>query len=141
VAKNKIPKKIAGFKVPKTVRKSAVLKGLLASDTGRKILGDALIAGAGAAAAILAKNNEDAIGDAGETAARKTVKAGVLTKDVVKGVTGAMAEVIGDAARAVVPGIDNEEKAAPKIAEAPAPVATKSLPRASRAGKSRPAHH
>ncbi|MDX6805682.1 hypothetical protein [Terrihabitans rhizophilus] len=144
MAKNKIPKKIAGFKVPKTVRKSPVLKALLASDTGRQILGNALLAGASAAAAILANNNQDVIGDAGDTAARKTVKAGALTKDVVKGVTGAMAEVIGDAARAVVPALgndDKDEKEEPKAAAAPTPVAQKSTTRTPRAGKSRPAHH
>ena len=132
--KNRIPKKVAGFKIPKVIRKSPVVSGLLASDTGRKILADALMAGATAAVAVLANNNRAAIADAGEDAVKGTAKAGVIVKDVVKGVSSAMAEVIGDAARAVVPGAS----AAEDEPKRPAPV--KAAPRA-RALKARPAHH
>lgn len=132
--KNRIPKKVAGFKIPKVIRKSPVVSGLLASDTGRKILADALMAGAAAAVAVLANNNKDAIADAGEDAAKGTARAGVIVKDVVKGVSSAMAEVIGDAARAVIPGAS----AAEDKPERSAPV--KAAPR-SRSLKVRPAHH
>ena len=51
--KNAIPKKIAGYKVPKSLRKSRLLKHLLRSPLGREILANALTAGAGAAAAAM----------------------------------------------------------------------------------------
>jgi hypothetical protein len=135
--KNKIPKKVAGFKVPKSVRKSPVVAGLLGSETGRKILGDALMAGAAAAAAILIKKNDDEIVDAGEKVAKKTQKAGGLAKEVVKEVSSAMIGVIGNAARAVVPGHDDDAKS---VSE-PAPLAQKRIARQVRSGKARPAHH
>jgi acetylglutamate synthase len=48
-----VPKTVAGFKVPKSIRKSSLLKHMLASRTGREMLARALVAGANAAAAIL----------------------------------------------------------------------------------------
>ncbi|MGQ4273235.1 hypothetical protein [Terrihabitans sp. B22-R8] len=141
--KNKIPKKVAGFKIPKAIRKSPVVTGLLASDTGRKILGDALIAGATAAAGIIAARNHEVLEDAGDNAVKKTKKAGNLAKDLAKGVTGAMAEVIGDAARAVIPGVENDEKEKAAKADVPAraPVAPKTRARTPRVAKARPSHH
>ena len=46
--KNAIPKRVAGFKIPKPIRKSSFLRSMLASKTGRDILGKALVAGAAA---------------------------------------------------------------------------------------------
>jgi hypothetical protein len=103
LAKTRIPKKIAGLKIPKVVRKNAVLKALLASPTGRKILGEALVAGAAAAAAVLASTNADQISDAGKGAAKRGKKAGNITARVIKDATGAMVGVISDAASAVLP--------------------------------------
>jgi hypothetical protein len=131
--KNRIPKKVAGFKIPKMIRKSPVVSGLLASDTGRKVLADALMAGAAAAVAVLAADNKGAIAEAGEDAAKGSVKAGGIVKDVVKGVSSAMAEVIGDAARAVIPGAAAKEEP-----ESPRPVKAAARPRTLKAP---PAHH
>src|SRR5687768_10526306 len=103
LAKNRIPKKIAGLKIPKVVRKNTVLKALLASPTGRKILGEALLAGATAAAAVLASTNADQISDAGKGAAKRGKKAGNIAARVIKDATGAMVSVISDAASVVLP--------------------------------------
>ena len=48
--RNKVPKKIAGVRVPKVFRKSSLLKGLLNTPAGRKLVAEALVAAAGAAA-------------------------------------------------------------------------------------------
>ena len=56
--RTKLPKTIAGFKVPKAVRKSEFVEALAASPTGRRLLADALIAAASAASAALAKASE-----------------------------------------------------------------------------------
>lgn len=48
---DRTPKKIAGLKLPKEIRQAPAIKALLATAAGRKLLGDALIEGAAAAAA------------------------------------------------------------------------------------------
>ena len=53
--KAKLPKSVAGFKVPKALRKSELIEALTASPSGRQLLADALVAGAAAAVAVLAK--------------------------------------------------------------------------------------
>ncbi|RWX20164.1 hypothetical protein EHI42_01795 [Rhizobium hidalgonense] len=62
--KNSIPKKIAGYKVPKALRKSSLINGLLGSDVGRGILANALTAAAGAAAAVLVEEHDEVAGAA-----------------------------------------------------------------------------
>jgi hypothetical protein len=103
LAKNRIPKKIAGFRIPKTLRKNAVLKALLASDTGRQILGQALVAGATAAAAVLTASRSGEIADARKGAVKGGKKAGNIAARAVKDAAGAMVGVIRDAASAVLP--------------------------------------
>jgi hypothetical protein len=103
LAKNRIPKKIVGFKIPRMIRKNAVLKALLASPTGRKILGEALVAGAAAAAAVLAASRSDDIAGAGKGAAKRGRKAGNLATRAVKDAAGAMVGVISDAASSIMP--------------------------------------
>ena len=53
MAKATLPKRIAGFKVPKGLRKSMMVKGLLGNDLGRQIVADAIVARAGAAAVVM----------------------------------------------------------------------------------------
>ncbi|MHC2357707.1 hypothetical protein ACVMB3_007230 [Sinorhizobium meliloti] len=48
--KSRIPKKIAGVKVPKPLRKSKMLRSMMASDLARDVLAKALTAVPGAAA-------------------------------------------------------------------------------------------
>ncbi len=98
----RIPKKIAGIRVPKAVRKSPVLRSLLGNETGRQILGQALIAGATAAASVLAARSE-AAADAGDSLKMTTKNVGGVAKDAIQSAKGAMADVIGDAARSVLP--------------------------------------
>jgi hypothetical protein len=47
---DRAPKRIAGLKLPKSIRQAPAIRSLLATPAGRKILGDALIAGAATAA-------------------------------------------------------------------------------------------
>lgn len=114
MAKNRIPKKVVGFRIPKTIRKNAVLKALLASDTGRKILGQALIAGATAAAAVLTASRSDEIADAGKGAA----KGGNLAARAMKDAAGAMVGVIGDAASSILPRGEPSRRAPRRVSRA-----------------------
>jgi hypothetical protein len=103
LAKNRIPKKITGFKVPKPIRKSPMLRALLGSSAGRRILGDALMAGAAAAAAVLAQTNQDGLAQAGKTAVKGGKKAGNVAARAAKDAAGAMVGVISEAAQTVLP--------------------------------------
>jgi hypothetical protein len=101
--KYKIPKKVVGFNVPKQVRKSPILKMLLGSETGRRILGEALVAGAAAAAAVLAGSKREEIAEAGEGVAKTSRRAGNIAVTAMQDAAGAMTHVIGDAARELLP--------------------------------------
>jgi hypothetical protein len=95
--KGGVPKKVAGVKVPKSVRQSKSLSTLLTSNLGREILADALIAAAGAAAAALtrtrtARNAGHAVADAGAGAT-----------DSVQTAAGAVASVVSEAAKNFLP--------------------------------------
>ncbi|MBX5039419.1 hypothetical protein [Rhizobium lentis] len=102
MAKTKIPRKIAGYKVPNSIRKNSILRTLLASPTGRDILGKALIAGAGAAAAVLVEDHDD-IADAAESGKRKGAKTLGLIGQAFHSATDAAVEVVRDAASAALP--------------------------------------
>ncbi|HEX2146616.1 MAG TPA: hypothetical protein VHG11_03075 [Pseudorhizobium sp.] len=100
--KNSIPKKVAGFKVPKAIRKSKPLKTMLASKTGRDILGKALLAGAAAAAAVLAEERDD-VAKAGKKGARKGAHALGIAGDAIQSAAHAAMGVVTDSARAYLP--------------------------------------
>jgi hypothetical protein len=100
--KIKIPKKIFGAKIPKSLRKSALIQGLIESPTGRKILADALIAAATAGAAVLAQSHSDDIAAAGGKAARRGARTTRIARDVVKSAAGAVTDVLGEAAQAAI---------------------------------------
>ncbi|MBX4867599.1 hypothetical protein HJA87_20370 [Rhizobium bangladeshense] len=102
MAKTRIPKKIAGYKVPKGIRKNSILKTLLASPTGRDILGKALIAGAGAAAAVLVEDRED-IADAAKTGTRKGARTLGLVGEAFHSATDAAVDVVREAASSALP--------------------------------------
>ncbi len=103
MAKTRIPRKVAGYKVPKAIRKSPMLKVLLGSTAGRRILSDAVMAGAAAAAAILVQSNQNDVARAGKQVAKGGKKAGNIATRAVKGAAGAMVNVIGEAAHSVLP--------------------------------------
>jgi hypothetical protein len=100
-AKKAAPDSVAGVKVPKAIRKSSWFSTLFDSPIGREILADALIAAAGAAAAALTKTRPaKAVGHAVADAGSDTAAA---TRDTVQTAAGAVAEVVADAARNVLP--------------------------------------
>jgi hypothetical protein len=102
--KKRVPKKIAGVRIPKTLRKAEFLKLLLGSELGRRMLADALVAAAGAAAAVLVQNNSDEIAAAGKSARRKTARTGSLMQGVIQSAAAAATEVIGEAAKTMLKG-------------------------------------
>jgi hypothetical protein len=118
--KRKIPKKVAGIKVPKMLRKSWLMKSLLGTSMGRQILADALVAGAAAAAAALVAVSVEPAGEATKSVAR-TGKDGLKrAKRAVKDAADAMTNVIGDAAKQALADVqDKGEKARDKVSTRP----------------------
>jgi hypothetical protein len=100
-AEGGLPKKVAGVKVPKAVRKSGSLASLFNSQLGREILADALIAAAGAAAAALTRTR--AAKDTGRALADKGSQAASAGADLTGTAAGAVANVVADAARNIIP--------------------------------------
>ena len=100
--KNAIPKQVAGFKIPKSIRKSSFLKSMLASKTGRDILGKALIAAAGAAAAVLAEERKDVAG-AGKKGARKGGRAIGIAGDAIQSAAHAAMDVVSEQTKNIIP--------------------------------------
>lgn len=100
--KSAIPKKVAGFKVPKAVRKSKPLKAMLGSKIGRDIIGKALIAGAAAAAAVLAEEREE-VTEAGKKGARKGARAIGIAGEAMQSAAHAAMGVVTDQARSYLP--------------------------------------
>ena len=94
--KSGVPKKVAGVKIPKSVRKSNPLSTLFNSSLGREILADALIAAAGAAAAALTRTRT------AEAAGHSAAKAGAEASDAVQTAAGAVASVVTEAARSFI---------------------------------------
>jgi len=108
--KKRVPKKIAGVKVPKLLRSSTLLKALLGTKLGRQILADALVAAAAAAAAALVAVSAEDVGDATRKAASAGQDGAKRVKRAVKDAAGAMSEVISNAAREALGGRDADEK-------------------------------
>ena len=104
--KIKLPKKVAGYRVPKSVRKSKLLRTLLNNPLGRDVLANALTAGAGAAAAVLVQNREDVVqtGKKGaKKAGKKSVQAAALAAEAAQSAANAMIDVVRDAATTIFP--------------------------------------
>ncbi|MEZ2127670.1 MULTISPECIES: hypothetical protein [unclassified Sinorhizobium] len=102
MAKNKMPKKFAGYKVPKSIRQSPVVKALLSSDIGRNVLANALTAGAGAAAAVLI-GDRDEIADAAKKGTKKSVRAMTIVSDALSRGAEAAFAVVKDSAHDALP--------------------------------------
>lgn len=115
--KTKIPKEIAGFKVPKSLRRSKMLKHLLSSSVGRKIVADALIAGAGAGAATLVAEREQVTDASGKAVKRSKRTIGVVG-EAIENAADAVMQVIADAARSLAP----DDKRGGKRSDDPASV-------------------
>ncbi len=95
--KSGMPKRVAGVKVPKAVRKSSPLSTLFNSNLGREILADALIAAAGAAAAALTRTRT------AEKVGHTAAQAGAEATDAMQTAAGAVANVVTEAARSFLP--------------------------------------
>lgn len=106
--KNKIPKKIAGVKIPKLFRKNKLLKGLLGSPTGRALVADALMAAATAAAGVLMASKSKVAAKAGKDAADTVTSNADLLKDAMKSAAAAMTQVIANAAKSALPEVETE---------------------------------
>lgn len=102
--KGKVPKTIAGVKVPKAVRES-LASTFLDNPQVRQILADMLIAAAGAAAAALVKYRPTGqqVADAGEAALDAGAGAAAATRDVVQSAAGTVTDAVADAARQILP--------------------------------------
>lgn len=100
--KIKIPKTVAGYKVPKTIRKNPVLKALLKNKTGRDVLAKALVAGAGAAAAVLVEDRRDVAGAAKSGSKKSARAAGIVGEAFQRGSEAAM-DVAREAAGSFLP--------------------------------------
>jgi hypothetical protein len=98
----KIPKKIAGMKVPKQLRKSGKsLTKMLDSPIGRQALAAALTAAAG----VLAGSNKtvrEGIGEAGSAVAQTGSGAAGLVREVAQAAVGAVADTVADKARDLI---------------------------------------
>jgi nucleoid DNA-binding protein len=105
-SKAKLPKTVAGVKVPKAVRTSSLLDNLLNSPLGREILAEAIVAAAGAAASVLMKKrpSADQVTQAGEAIVDTGSEAASVTKDLAQTAVGAVTEVVADAAQRILPG-------------------------------------
>jgi hypothetical protein len=104
------PKEVAGAKLPKALRSSSLMS-MFNSDLGREILADALIAAAGAAAAALTRNRTAK--QVGGTVKDAGSKAASTTSEVMQTAAGAVAGVVADAARNLLPAsvVNQTEKA------------------------------
>ncbi|MGQ9365283.1 hypothetical protein [Azospirillum sp. ST 5-10] len=103
----KLPKRIAGVKVPKHLRKSGgSLGSLLESPMARQILADALVAAAGALAAN--RGTRQAVSHAGSGAA-----------ETVRDAAGAIAGVVAEGMRHAITDGDRERQGRGRNREAP----------------------
>ena len=95
------PKKIAGVKITKLLRKNSLLGDLLGSAAGRRLLADFLVAAAAAAAALLtAASWERGTRKAGADVADSGQESPTL--DAIKGAIRAMTESLSGAVSATV---------------------------------------
>ena len=107
-----LPKRVAGLKVPKRLRKSRLLQGLLGSKLGRQIVADALVAGAGAAATVLLREREQAA-EAADAGLRRGKASLALVTEAVESAADAVMRVVTDAARGLLP--DEDRRAASAV--------------------------
>jgi hypothetical protein len=126
---DRAPKKIAGLKLPKSIRRAPAIRSLLASKAGRKILNDALIAGAAMAA--------QRVMEAHEAAMKSKTPTGKMVVKFEKPTKAGKVEKIDAAAQFET--IDDVEQVAEQLDEPILPVKTrKSARRRSKAMKSAP---
>jgi len=106
--KASLPKSVGGVKVPKALRKARPLGKLMKSDLGREILADVIVAAAGAAAAALSRTGAGrsagrAVTNLGGAAAEAGGDAARAGSQLAETATGAVAGVVTEAARSLLP--------------------------------------
>jgi hypothetical protein len=104
-----LPKKVAGLKVPKRLRRSRLVGSLLHSRLGRQIVADALVAGAAAAAGVLVREREE-IAATGKAELRKGKRVVALLGEAVESAADAVLGVVTDAARSALPEEPRQRK-------------------------------
>jgi hypothetical protein len=100
---DRTPKKIAGLKLPKSIRQAPAVRSLLATAAGRKLFADALMEGAATAAARVVAAHEAAKAVRPDSAdpkpkrarAAKPAPGAAPANDVVAGATGTLAPLDG----------------------------------------------
>jgi hypothetical protein len=104
-SKVKVPKKIAGVRMPNAVRKSGAVDAILHNPLGREILGEAIVAAAFAAAAALTRHRPSGkrIADAEETAAELVKQAVSAMPEPVQSAAHTLSRMIVDATQQVIP--------------------------------------
>ena len=91
--KVRIPKNVLGMKIPRSIRKSSVIQGLLASKTGREMMAHALTAAATAGAGVLVAERKD-VAQAAETGLKGSAKgASLVAKAFEAALQAALAEL------------------------------------------------
>lgn len=110
--KSKFPKKIAGIKVPKVLRKSGgSLAELLETPTGREVVAGALVAVAGSL--VGSEKVRDVLASGGHNLAQSGREAGHAGSDLVSSAVRGVAEVatgaVVEAARHVLPGASDKD--------------------------------
>jgi len=91
-----------GVRIPKTVTNA--LDALVNSPRGREILASALVAAASAAAAALVKRSDSPqVAKAREAVSEVGDQVATATKDLSEVAAGALAEIVTDAARSLLP--------------------------------------
>ncbi|HEX3943153.1 MAG TPA: hypothetical protein VHW69_03600 [Rhizomicrobium sp.] len=109
MAKNyQLPKRLLGVKVPKALRNLDWAVQFLESDAGRRILAEALVAAAAAASAALVGTQTEAGAKAGKKLTKAKHKGGDLLRSAVNDATGAVTDVIGNAARSMLAKDEDE---------------------------------
>jgi hypothetical protein len=110
MAKNRIPKKIAGVKIPRAIRKNTLMKGLLGNPVGRQIVADALIAAATAAAAALVASRPGGVKKAGKAVANAGEDTLQVARGALKSAASAFTDSLTNAAKLAVGGDDRSRR-------------------------------
>jgi hypothetical protein len=99
---SKVPKTIAGVKIPKSLRQSASsIVALIETPLGRQIIADVLIAAAGAL--VSNKSVTGAAGAAGAAVEKAGAEAADRTRQMASSAAQAVSDVVSEAARQILP--------------------------------------
>lgn len=109
----KLPKRIAGIKVPKALRKAAAIGEFLNSPTGRVILAEVLMAAA--AALKNHKPGSDPVGKAADAADRAGSEGKSAAKDVVRSAAGGLTDLAAGVTRQIVPASPARDESADRL--------------------------